>query len=235
MLDKVVSARRSNQEGGLQGHSIDLGIIEPWPEPVNGAAVLNEVAGAFELYLALPLGAAEVLAVWCAHAHAVEAFDSSPRLNFSSPEKGCGKTTARDVVGLLVPRPLATENLSVAVHFRIIESHEPTLLADECDAWVKDKPELRGLLNAGHRRGGQALRCEGEKDEVRRAFNVFGAAVLCGIGSLPGTLHDRSIVIRLERAKPGEVRCAASIRGTRKKNKNSRANSPASPSTISLI
>jgi hypothetical protein len=29
--------------------------------------------------------------------------------------------------------------------------------------------------------------------------------VLCGIGSLPGTLHDRSIVIRLERAKPGEV------------------------------
>ena len=64
---------------------------------------------------------------------------------------------------------------------------------------------MRGLLNAGHRRGGQALRCEGESNEVR-AFNVFAPAVICGIGTLPGTLHDRSIVIRLERAKPGELR-----------------------------
>jgi hypothetical protein len=29
--------------------------------------------------------------------------------------------------------------------------------------------------------------------------------VLAGIGSLPGTLHDRAIVVRLARAKPGEV------------------------------
>jgi hypothetical protein len=38
-----------------------------------------------------------------------------------------------------------------------------------------------------------------------RAFNVFAPVVLCGIGALPGTLHDRSIPIRLERAKPGEI------------------------------
>jgi putative DNA primase/helicase len=91
------------------------------------------------------------------------------------------------------------------VLFRIIDKHKPTVLADECDAWINDNEELRGLLNAGHRRGGQALRCEGDNNEVR-AFAVFSPAVLCGIGSLPGTLYDRSIVIRLERAKPGEVR-----------------------------
>ena len=119
--------------------------------------------------------------------------------------KRCGKTTLRDVLAVFVPRPLPTENLSVAVLFRVIESKKPTLLADECDAWMRDNEELRGLLNAGHRRGGQALRCEGESNEVR-AFNVFAPAVLCGIGALPGTLHDRSIVIRLERAKPGELR-----------------------------
>lgn len=28
--------------------------------------------------------------------------------------------------------------------------------------------------------------------------------MLCGIGELPATLHDRSIKVRLERAKPGE-------------------------------
>jgi hypothetical protein len=45
----------------------------------------------------------------------------------------------------------------------------------------------------------------GDNNEVR-GFKVFAPAVLCGIGALPGTLHDRSIVICLERAKPGELR-----------------------------
>jgi putative DNA primase/helicase len=92
----------------------------------------------------------------------------------------------------------------VAVLFRVVEAHRPTVLADECDAWLRHNEELRGMLNAGHRRGGQALRCEGETNEVR-AFNVFAPVVLCGIGTLPGTLHDRSIVIPLERAKSGEL------------------------------
>src|SRR5262249_16288199 len=35
--------------------------------------------------------------------------------------------------------------------------------------------------------------------------DAYAPAVLCGIGALPGTLHDRSIVIRLDRAKPGEL------------------------------
>jgi putative DNA primase/helicase len=97
------------------------------------------------------------------------------------------------------------ENLSVAVLFRLVNAHAPTILADEYDAWLNDNEELRGLLNSGHRRGGQAFRCVGDSNEVR-GFQVFAPAVLCGIGALPGTLHDRSIVIRLERAKPGELR-----------------------------
>jgi hypothetical protein len=99
---------------------------------------------------------------------------------------------------------LLAENLTAAVLFRITEAHKPTILADEYDAWIHYDEELRGMFNAGHRRGGQALRCEGEKNDVR-AFNVFTPAVLAGIGNLPGTLHDRSLVVRLVRAKPGEV------------------------------
>src|SRR5262249_47418300 len=45
---------------------------------------------------------------------------------------------------------------------------------------------------------------EGENNVVR-SFAAFAPAALAGIGALPGTLHDRSIVIRLARAKPGEV------------------------------
>jgi putative DNA primase/helicase len=209
ILDKLVDARRTKSETAdgveLQGRTLNLADVDLWPDTVNGADVLSEIAETFARYVALPDGAGDALALWTAHAHCFQSFVCSPRLNVSSPEKGCGKTTLRDVLAVFVPRPLATENLSVAVLFRVIESRKPTVLADECDSWLRDNEELRGMLNAGHRRGGQALRCEGESNEVR-AFNVFAPAVLCGIGSLPGTLHDRSIVIRLERAKLGELR-----------------------------
>ncbi|MBM3846793.1 MAG: DUF3631 domain-containing protein, partial [Verrucomicrobia bacterium] len=72
------------------------------------------------------------------------------------------------------------------------------------DTYLPDHDELRGLLNAGHKRGAKAYRCEGDRNEVR-GFAAFAPAALAGIGNLPGTLHDRSIIIRLVRAKPGEV------------------------------
>ncbi|MBI3417986.1 MAG: DUF3631 domain-containing protein [Verrucomicrobia bacterium] len=206
ILDKLVDTKRPKKpENQLQGARVNLPDVELWSESVNGAEVLAAIAESFARFVVLPVGAADALALWCAHAHSFKSFLCSPRLNISSPEKGCGKTTLRDVVAMFVPRPLSTENLSVAVLFRIVEAHAPTILADEYDAWLRDNEELRGLLNAGHRRGATALRCEGDGNEVR-AFAAYAPAVLCGIGALPGTLHDRSIVIRLERAKPSELR-----------------------------
>jgi putative DNA primase/helicase len=205
-LDEEVQHLRrwTGNDSTLQGCAVDLPEIEPWPEPVDGGEVLDAIAERHRAYVALPDYAADVCALWEAHCHCFEAFDTSPRLNVTSPEKSCGKTTLLDVIALFVPRPLHTENLTAAVLFRVIEARKPTVLADEYDSWLKDNEELRGLFNAGHRRGGQVLRCEGENHEVR-AFRVFGPAVLCGIGALPGTLHDRSIKIPLERAKPGEI------------------------------
>jgi putative DNA primase/helicase len=206
-LDLEVEQRRrwtGGNDSTLQGCAIDLPEIEPWPNPVDGAEVLDAIAKRHRTYVALPDYAADVSTLWEAHSHCFEASDITPRLNVTSPEKGCGKTTFLDVIALFVPRPLRTENLTAAVLFRLIEARKPTVLADEYDSWLKDNEELRGLFNTGHRRGGQAFRCEGDNHEVR-GFRVFGPAVLCGIGALPGTLHDRSIVIRLERAKPGEI------------------------------
>ena len=89
------------------------------------------------------------------------------------------------------------------------------MLADECDSWIHNSEDLRSLLNSGHKRGGQALRCVGDDFEPR-AFNVFAPVVLAGIGGLPGTLHDRSIVTRMERAKPGEIAARFDSRRTQR-------------------
>jgi len=184
---------------------VTLTDVEPWPDAVNAGEVLDAIAATFAQYVALPDGAADVLTLWCAHTHCFKGFVCSPRLNVTSPEKQCGKTTLRDVVACFVPRPVSTENMTTAVLFRLVHAQSPTILADECDGWLADNEELRSLFNSGHRRGGKVYRCEGDSNEVR-GFDAYAPAVLCGIGNLPGTLHDRSIVIRLERAKRGEVR-----------------------------
>jgi putative DNA primase/helicase len=204
-LDAEVAQRRpETSDSNASGSMVELDDPEPWPQPVDGAEVLDAVAATFANYVALPVGAADALALWTAHAHCFEAFLHSPRLNLFSPEKGCGKTTLLDVVCSLTPRALRTESITPAVLFRLVELHKPILALDEVDTYLADNDELRGLLNAGHKRGARAFRCEGDKNEVR-AFNAFAPAVLAGIGHLQGTLHDRSVQIRLVRARPGEV------------------------------
>jgi hypothetical protein len=207
VLDKLVNAERLLSRpptDNLQGTAVKLPEIEPWPEPVNGAAVLNEISRRIAQLIVLRDGAADAITLWCAHAHCPQCSEVSPRLCVTSPEKGSGKTTTRDEVALFVPRPLPTENLTTAVLFRLVSAQSPTILADEYDLWLLANEELRGLLNAGHRKGAMVYRCEGDQNEVR-GFAAYAPAMLCGIGNLPGTLLDRAIVIRLERAKKGEI------------------------------
>jgi putative DNA primase/helicase len=95
-LDVQVEARRQKSSEELQGRAMELPDVELWPEPVNGADVLNEIAKTFSAYVLLPDRTADVLALWCAHAHGFRAFQCSPRLHISSPEK----TVARQLYAM---------------------------------------------------------------------------------------------------------------------------------------
>src|SRR6266446_6971048 len=204
-LDTEVARRRPLSDDA-QGRAVHLPAVEPWPEPVNGAEVLDQVSARFTHYLVLPPGAADAIALWETHAHTCAAFVHTPRLNLSSPESGCGKTTTLDLIATMTPRPLRTENLTAPVLFRLVDQHQPTLLLDEVDSYLTQADELRGLLNAGHKRGACAYRCEGD-GHAARAFKAFAPAVLSGIGALPGTLRDRSITIVLLPAEADQLEC----------------------------
>jgi hypothetical protein len=75
----------------------------------------------------------------------------------------------------------------VAAIFRVVEMTKPTLLMDEADTFFHDNDELRGILNAGHRKGGCVLRCEGD-DLEPRMFSTWAPAAIAAIGELPDTL-----------------------------------------------
>ena len=177
-----------------------------------GAEVLNDVHGFYSRFVAFPSPhAATACTLWAAHTHAMEAWESTPRLAFLSPEPGSGKSRALEITELLVPRPAMAVNMSPAALFRLIGGEEglPTILFDEIDTVfgpkAKNNEDLRGLLNAGWRRGAKTYRCamHGRKVELE-SYEAFSAAALAGLGNLPDTILTRSVIVRMRRRAPDE-------------------------------
>jgi Protein of unknown function (DUF3631) len=206
ILDGLVKAERKKSAGdgsGLQGRAIEFPEPEPSANPVDGAALLDEIVSAIQRYIVLPLNAARACACWVVHTFLAEHFLVSPRLSISSPTKGCGKTTLLDVLYRLVQRPLLASNVTPAAVFRVIEKYKPCLLIDEADTFLSINDELRGILNSGHRKGGAVLRVTGDDLEPRQ-FATFAPCAIAMIGTLPPTLADRSISVELNRRRPNE-------------------------------
>lgn len=123
--------------------------------PIDGAALLDEVEAFHRRFNVFPTEAAYVaVALWDAHAHLLDCFDSTPRLAFLSPEPGSGKSRALEIVETLVPHPMVAVNASAAALFRAVSGSDgrPTILFDEIDTVfgpkAGDNEELRGFLNA---------------------------------------------------------------------------------------
>jgi Protein of unknown function (DUF3631) len=191
----------------LKDRSIDVA-DEPEGE---GADLLDQVADFLAHYVAFPTPAArDAVTLWAAHCHQVAAFESTPRLALLSPEKGSGKTRCLEVLELLVPRAMHAVNATAAALFRAVEAHQPTLLFDEADTYFGpmargEHEELRGLVNAGHRRGAVAYRCVGDPKHMQvKEFPAYCAVAIAGIGDLPPTILDRAVLIRMRRRAPAE-------------------------------
>ena len=111
--------------------------------------------------------------LWIAHTWLMDAWDSTPRIAFLSPEPGSGKSRALEVTEPLVPRPVHAVNTTPAYLFRKVsdEAGPPTILYDEIDTVfgpkAKDNEDIRGMLNAGHRKGAMAGRCVSPRQDRR--------------------------------------------------------------------
>jgi hypothetical protein len=178
-----------------------------------GAALLDDVRAFLLRFIAYPSEHAKVAHVlWIAHGHLMDAWESTPRIAFLSPEPASGKTRSMEVTELLVPDPVAAVNVTPAYLFRKVggEDGPPTILFDEIDAVfgpkAKENEELRALLNSGHRRGAVAGRCVVRGRIVAtEEISSYAAVALAGLGWLPDTILSRSIVIRMRRRAPDEV------------------------------
>jgi hypothetical protein len=149
-------------------------------------------------------------ALWCVHTHLMDRWESTPRLAFLSAEPASGKTRALEITELLVPNPVAAVNVSPAYLFRKVGSEQGvTLLYDEIDTVfgpkARENEELRGLLNAGHRKGAVAGRCivRGKNIETEE-LPAYAAVAMAGLGWLPDTILSRSVIVRMRRRHADE-------------------------------
>jgi hypothetical protein len=178
----------------------------------QGERAINGVYDFLGRFVSYPSVHAHVAhALWIAHCHLMDIWDSTPRLAFLSAEPASGKTRALEITELLVPNPVATVNVSPAYLFRKVGSGEgATILYDEIDTVfgprAKDNEDIRGLLNAGHRRGATTGRCVLRgNDIVLEELPAYSAVALAGLGWLPDTILSRSVVIRMRRRHAGEA------------------------------
>lgn len=177
----------------------------------NLAGILDDLDAVLARYVSFPTEAhRHAVTSWVAHSWVVEAFDSTPRLALLSPEKGSGKTRCLEVIELHVPNPMRTVNVSAAAMFRKVAQGDVTLLLDEADTYLglttaREHEDLRGLVNAGHRRGAMVMRGEvrGKHVDVVE-YPCFAPVALAGLGDLPDTIIDRSVIVPMRRRAPGE-------------------------------
>ena len=140
------------RSGPRRAQGLGLEAVEPWPEPVDGAGLLEELRQILRRYVVLPPTAPETLALWVVHTYAFELRNVSTYIGLGSPQKRCGKTTLLSVLSELVSRPVVASNISPPALFRAIEEARPTLLIDEADTFLQANDEMRGILNSGYTR-----------------------------------------------------------------------------------
>ncbi len=175
-------------------------------------SVLDEVYMYLGRFVAYPSDHARVAhCLWIAHTHLMDAWESTPRLPSFLQNQDLEKLVRWNSRKPVVPRPVEAINVTSAYLFRKISDPIglPTILHDEIDTIfgprAKEHEEIRGVINAGHRRGASAGRCvvKGKQIETEE-LPAFCAVAMAGLGNLPDTILTRSVIIKMRRRAPEE-------------------------------
>jgi hypothetical protein len=170
--------------------------------------LLDTLARYIDMPTEVASGAFMALACWAVLTYASPVFDAVPYLLLNGPA-GSGKSRLIDLLAEVVFRPLVTSNLSHAALFRSLDVYGGTALLDEAERLresnAPDVQELLSSLLSGYRKGGTALRCEGDKSGAfqLRHFSVFGPKAFACINEVPHTLASRCIPVQMQRSPAG--------------------------------
>ena len=209
MLREHVAAERAKTHASTEPKP---DTAEPWDEPVELGAILNELVAELGRYIATPRTNLYAAALWVAMTHVYDRLYCAPKLALQSPTPGAGKTTFLDCLANVVRRPEPVSGVSASAFIRMSDAFQPCWLLDEADRSLNPKnasEELTAAINASsYRRMARiiiSVPLPGGGWE-QQAFTFWCPMILSGIKRLVDTVQDRSIVLVMQRARPGELK-----------------------------
>lgn len=194
-------------------------VVRPIREPDHVAVQILDMADEFlRSQLIMEEHSFALLACHAVASEALEAFDHFPIGWFHSEAPGSGKTSAMSAMSRMSSkeRRAHSPNMSEASLFRLAAFQNKKLFLDEVDVMFgkgERSEQLRGLANACVDRGTTVYRVDATKGlgELKE-FPVFAAIFLAGLGTIPATLADRSVVYPLKRATAEEMKSLRPLR-----------------------
>lgn len=139
------------------------------------------------------------IALWIAATHCWQTFDAFPYVCITSLTKQSGKTRLAELMGFTSDKAKPLAGMTPATIFHSIESEHPVLIFDEAEILNSEAATMmRSVLNVGYRRGAKIPRI-GSDGVVE--YDTYCPKIFILIGDVYDTLRDRSIIIKMKRAK----------------------------------
>jgi putative DNA primase/helicase len=203
-LDEDVTMLRQEFDefvGVEGGDASSVEQTEPWPEPVDATAVLDECAAKLRKYVVIQPHQLAVAVLWNAHAwlydHDVPTH--SPILAATSAEADSGKSTLVVVVGRMAPRFSLNIEITGPTLYRVVDATKPTLGLDEADDLFSRRGDLKHIVNSGWTRGAKIPRQVNVGGVWTTAyFDPFTPKAIALLGrTLPPATRTRCIELRM--------------------------------------
>jgi hypothetical protein len=203
-VDDAVALRREDRVAEpLYGYWI----VDPWSEPVEASSLLQDIIDRFRRHVVISDDGVLAASLWLMMSWVHDAIAThSPILNINSAEPESGKSTLMGLMSFLMPKCIASVEVSEAAIYRSIKRWRPSFCFDEFDNVLvsDDKAALRSVINSGHARNQGVLRCTGD-DKIPELFDTFAPKAIGMIDrKLPPATLSRCIFIDLQRKKDDE-------------------------------
>jgi hypothetical protein len=170
---------------------------------VNGNTLVRLLVALVLSCCSMSEGAALLVVLYVFFTYLTDKVQYAPLLGFCAPAKRCGKTTGLFLVAGLVKDPFYIKNVTKSA-LEITTNESKTPLLDELDQFIKNHPDLVGLINGGVEDAAGSAHTGKQGQVVFR--KTYGAKLYAMIGRPPETVFDRSIIISMKRKSPKEIK-----------------------------
>jgi Protein of unknown function (DUF3631) len=199
-LDRAVRARREEiDQAAAKMEPPDHGhwIVQPWPEPVDGAELLSALVARILRHFAITKHQAIAVALWIMFAWAHDIAIYSPLLLITSAVDTEGKSHLLVFISFTTPRGYVFSEPTPAGVYQVIARKSPTLCADDADNLFQKS--LAHLINSSWLRttawkliGGHRGKAQRLSTWCAKAFGMIGR-------KMPAATLSRCIIIRMRR------------------------------------